>query len=232
MTYSSKRAYRLWTAEQVAMLARDWPVMSRSDLETRYGRDGETLRATLRRWGYSEKRNKDVQYQNSAQAAERRWAARRNLATGDPAALSGCATAAALGIDTTTIINWIARGWITASRARMGKARLYGITPKAIERFLRERGGTLDLYPAPEWKGRYEQARHTLRAQMIQSVALLTLMQSSGDLAYFRRRCGMPEPALRNGSKNGGDWYDRKALRAWLDANPHRHTPQTRAALG
>lgn len=52
--------------------------------------------------------------------------------------------------------------------------------------------------------------------------------RDNGLLTARQRRYGFPPPSVRVGSRNGGDWYDRAAVRAWLAANPRYLTTAAR----
>lgn len=154
----------------------------------------------------------------------RRWQrARQRVA---PTAMSADAVSQALGVGITRVGEWIALGWIDARRAG---GHGYAITEAALRQFLAERGALIrGLRPNRRWAVLVRAARADLEARYIDTASVAALLHVHVDTIHRQRRYGFPPPSVRVGSRNGGDWYDRAAVRAWLAANPRYLTTAAR----
>lgn len=137
----------------------------------------------------------------------------------------------ALGVDQGSVANWIALGWLDAHTLPIHG---YAITEAALRLFLAQRGALIrGLRPNRRWHVIVKAARADLEARYIDTAGIAAVFCVGRDMIRHRqRRYGFPRATLQLGGRNGGDWYDRTAVRAWLIANPRYLTTAAKREFG
>lgn len=145
------------------------------------------------------------------------------------------ATAAICGVDEKTVWRWINRGWLRARTVPVRYGKRIGIAEVDLAQFFATIGGLLPVIrPSdPAWRAVLDEARADLQARYITARTIVKLLGYAhhNRLISWRRRLGFPDPAFNLGERCGGHYYERAAVRAWLDAHPHYWTRQAKEQL-
>lgn len=140
-----------------------------------------------------------------------------------------------LGVDRKSIYVWVASGQLHGTKrlsaVREGSKRaVWTFSYDEVERFLRDGGALYKMRPVRGWRGIYEEARQALMARLIVRSDLIRLLHVTGGAIYhWQEREGFPQTA-RTGTQ-GAAYYDRSAVRTWLDAHPHYWTKAAREGI-
>lgn len=128
-----------------------------------------------------------------------------------------------LGVSPKRVYSWIAREWLPSRRKVVAQQMVHSLKRTSVERFLRERGALLpDLNPQGRWQRVVAKSQAHLQARLISQPALLeTLGIGEKQLRQWQDQ-GFPAPALKLYGQ-GGTWYERAAVRAWLQAHHPEH---------
>lgn len=202
---------RRWTPEEDARLAIE---MAEAGAERVAARMGRSVHAVHNRIG---------------EIGLRTYALRR-VAAG----LSMAGVAAGLGVAAHQVNTWVDSGWLRVTVVRAGKRRWWSFAVDAVADFLSERGALLRyLQPDDFWRSIVHECRADLEARLVASRAVQQALGfvNASALSYLRQRKGFPPLALYLGVKNGGGWYERSAVTAWLAAHPQYVTRATEALL-
>lgn len=138
---------------------------------------------------------------------------------------------AALGVSRSTLLNWIRAGYIHPIKHCAAEAWYYSYSWEEVLRFLNERGGLHPLDPDEDWKPLYNAARTRLLQRYIgiaEMCKILCIAENS--VSNWRQRYGFPNPVF-NLNAHGGTYYERTAVRAWLDRHEDRWTSAARERL-
>lgn len=138
-----------------------------------------------------------------------------------------------LGARERTVYGWIAHGWLAATRLTVGGRSWQSVDVDAVCSFLDERGALFPLQPDGFWRSIVRECRAELETRLIVGRRLVALLGYTDGtaLTYLRRRRAFPEPVLRLGNRHGGDYYDRAAVRGWLEATSQYWTRQAKEQL-
>jgi len=136
---------------------------------------------------------------------------------------------AALGVSKWIVHTWMQRGWLKASKAKTTRQWYYTLSHDDVRAFLFERGGLLRLEPSCDWRDIYEAARAALLGRYVNRGEIMrVLFRSSTMLNYWRDYKGFPAPAHAMNARYGGFYYDRAAVREWLERHPEYRTKRAR----
>ena len=141
---------------------------------------------------------------------------------------------AALGLCATRYIyDWSAKGWFALHTTRIYTGKQYAsVDPDAVVAWLESWGALLPLIQPTElaWREIVDEARAALLKRYISRVDLAPLLGLSyrGFIRLTQRRHDFPKPAVEH-TASMPDYYDRAAVRAWLDAAPKNAKYWTRA---
>lgn len=147
------------------------------------------------------------------------------------AGLSVRDVAAGLGVLPAAVPRWVRLGWLRATVTTAGARVWYSIAVDDVAAFLESRGALLpELRPDAFWRSIVAECRRDLETRLVGSGDLTQALGFAGSkgLTYVRRAHGFPTPALSLGARNGGAWYERTAVAAWLDGHPQYATRAAR----
>ena len=139
----------------------------------------------------------------------------------------------ALGVDHQRVTSWVKLGWLVADTSYGVRAGYVTYRMEAVSAFLTTRGGALLPYlrPTGAWVGEVAAARASLEARYISRAALCQLLSvTNGSIQYWQRRKAFPAAALRFG-RCLSTYFERDAVRAWLDARAFYWTRAAREGL-
>jgi hypothetical protein len=134
----------------------------------------------------------------------------------------------ALGVAKATVWRWINDGWLQAMQAPCHKRRMYTTSHDDVTAFLFQRGALFPLSPSNTWQPIVDEARIALGHRLIAGadvarvlcVARRTMHGYQGSFRDF------PPPYL-SWPRIGGSWFERAAVRAWLERHPEYQSKRT-----
>lgn len=139
---------------------------------------------------------------------------------------------AALGVNPSTVRDWIGRGWLAARFERPKKRSIWLIDPYDLSIFLEAHGAILRLTPTGTWRDIVAEARAALEQRYISRTDLARLLCVAPHTFLHWRRWSFPQAAFNSGCfAGGGYYYNRAAVRTWLEAHPERWSSAAREEL-
>ena len=131
-----------------------------------------------------------------------------------------------LGVPRRTVSHWITVGWLKARALRVVRQRVYTIAPDAVVALI-QTYPNLNYLPNDDWAPIVEAARAAWAAHYISRADLADM------LAMGMKRVSDLRIAPACGRGRGGqrNYYERAAVRAWLDAHPQYWTRAAREKL-
>lgn len=140
--------------------------------------------------------------------------------------------AAALGIARSIVIRWLASGALPSRRVVLRKRVIHAVKRTDLREFIL-RGGMIDnvANPRPEWRAAVLDGARLWHERYVSSNELADLlgMARINFSAHLRHAKHFPRPAHTGGRAPA--YFDRTAVRAWLDAHPQYWTSAARASL-
>lgn len=123
-----------------------------------------------------------------------------------------------LGVNRSTVREWIARGRLKATRAKANRRRVWTIDVEDFLMFLDTWAGVLtNLYPSPEWAATVRDLRAEAEAKYITTAEIARVSgYTRTAVSTLTRKPGFPPCVVDPGETNGGKRYDRAAVLEWL----------------
>lgn len=139
-----------------------------------------------------------------------------------------------LGVDRKSLFWWMKRGLITANKrdatvADGCRREVWTFSYDEVERFLRDGGALYVMRPVAGWEDVYTEAKAALLSRLISRRDVICLCCLTDGSMYRWRQKGFPQPVVTG--TRGEMFYDRAAVRTWLDAHPHYWTKAARRGI-
>jgi predicted DNA-binding transcriptional regulator AlpA len=121
-----------------------------------------------------------------------------------------------LGVSQDRVRRWIASDWLPSRRQVVSRQVVHSLKRTNVEAFLRNGGALLPaLNPQGRWKRVVQRSQEQLHERLISQRDLLTLLGVGEKRRRHWQAAGFPAPVL-DLSGQGGQWYERPAVREWL----------------
>lgn len=131
----------------------------------------------------------------------------------------------ALGITLEHAARLLELGVIPAKRVRALQKAYWSIDPETLTDWLYHGGVTYRLNPNRDWADVAASAREWFEAHYISRQQLVAvLFRSATVIDDWAKRFSFPQPARRRIGQYKRSYYERAAVRAWLEQNPERST--------